>query len=77
MAGPPAAEGAAPKDKPEVLFQISVVPLTADQKRTLLGQIIWPPLIVIVFAVVLNVLAKKLAGDSPDAPEPPLCLRTC
>lgn len=64
MVAPPAAEVAPPKDKPEILFQISVVPLTADQKRTLLEQIIWPPLILIVFAIVINVLAHRLAKDS-------------
>jgi hypothetical protein len=59
---PPAVEVAPaliptpPKVKPGELFQVSVVPLTAAQKRKLIGNIVGPPLALIIFILVLTLI---------------------
>jgi hypothetical protein len=72
----PVMAPAPPKVKSEELFQISIVPLTAAQQRVLLDQIIWPPLALLLFAIVIRLLANKLAaesgGISPDARSVPM-----
>ena len=52
----PVMAPAPPKVKPEELFQISVVPLTNSQKRELIGNIVGPPLALIIFILVLTLI---------------------
>lgn len=61
----PAAEAPpAPKFKPDELYQITRVPLTGEQKRTLIVNIVVPPLSLFIFIVVLT-LIPTLMGMMP------------
>jgi RNA polymerase subunit RPABC4/transcription elongation factor Spt4 len=61
----PAVEAPAPpKVKPGELYQIAGVPLTGAQKRELLGNIVGPPLSLIIFIMVLTLIPTLMGALS-------------